>query len=117
MDPSKIEIAFAVSGGIGGIEQSWLIRGNGSVLHNTGQTYAIAPARVAQLLDELTTAGFFNLDATYEDIACADCFAYSISVNDGRQAKRVKMLDGGQLPDQARRIVELLREFVSALEP
>lgn len=72
---------------------------------------------MAQLLGELTAAGFFDLNETYEDIACADCFAYSISVNDGQRLKRVKMLDGGQLPEQARRVVGVLREFVSALEP
>ncbi|PJF47590.1 MAG: hypothetical protein D6709_01425 [Chloroflexi bacterium] len=114
---SEIEIAFQISGGIGGIERSWVIRGDGSVMDHNGKTYALPPAQVAQLLAELTAAGFFELDETYEDIACADCFAYSITVNDGQRAKRVRMLNGGQLPEQAQRVVGALREFVSALEP
>ncbi|BCX02204.1 MAG: hypothetical protein KatS3mg053_0142 [Candidatus Roseilinea sp.] len=116
-DSSEVEITFQISGGIGGIEQSWVIRDDGSVSDKTGKTYAVAPERVARLLNEVTAAGFFELDAAYEDIACADCFAYAITINDGKQSKRVTMLDGGQLPDRAKRVIELLRAFVSALEP
>ncbi len=114
---SKVEIAFEISGGIGGMTQSWIIRGDGSVVDHNGKAYALPPTQVAQLLGEITAAGFFDLNETYEDIACADCFAYSISVNDGQRAKRVRMLDGGQLPERAQRVVGALREFVLALEP
>jgi len=116
-DASKIEIVFEISGGIGGVEQSWIIRGDGSVQDQAGKTYAVPAIEVAQLLSEVTAAGFFDLAAAYEDIACADCFAYSISVNDGQRIKRVRMLDGGQLPEQAQQVIRLLRAFVSAFAP
>lgn len=87
------------------------------MVDHDGKVYALPPMQAAQLLGELTAAGFFDLNETYEDIACADCFAYSISVVHGQRAKRVEMLDGGQLPEQARPVVGVLREFVLAPEP
>ncbi|MCS6849354.1 MAG: hypothetical protein RMN52_16770 [Anaerolineae bacterium] len=117
-DSSEIEIFFEISGGIGGIRQSWTIRGNGEVLGREGKTYTMPPTRVAQLLYKLTSAGFFDLGAVYEEyVVCADCFEYLIQVNDGRRVKRVRIVDSGQLPDQVQQVVRILRGFVSELEP
>lgn len=113
-DASSNRIVFEIGGGIAGIRQSWTINADGSVQDQNGRTYAAPASEVTQLLSEVTAAGFFDLAESYEDIACADCFAYTITVSDGRRIKRVRMLDGGQLPDQAQQVIKLLRAFVSA---
>jgi hypothetical protein len=113
--PAGVEITFELSGGVGGQYALWTIRGDGQITRDNGESYTIPPERVAQLLDEITDAGFFDLRAVYKEVECADCFFYIIAVNDGRRAHRVSMLDSGQLPASAKQIVMLLRDFVSAL--
>jgi len=115
--PGAAEITFELSGGIGGQYALWTIRGDGRITRDNGESYTIPPERVAQLLDEITDAGFFDLKAVYKEAECADCFSYVIAVNDGRRTHRVSMLDSGQLPAQARQVVAALRGFVAGLAP
>jgi len=113
--PAAVEITFELSGGIGGQYALWTIRGDGRITRDNGERYSVPPERVAQLLDEITRAGFFDLQEVYKEAECADCFSYVIAVNDGRRTHRVSMLDSGQLPAPARQVVVVFREFVSAL--
>ncbi len=115
--PEEVEVIFEISGGFTGRYQSWTVFGDGRVLRDTGQTYAVSPERVAQLLGDIAAAGFFDLDATYDSPGCADCFAYFVSVGRAGRTQSVEMVDDGRLPTQAVEVVAVLRAFVSELEP
>jgi hypothetical protein len=111
------EITFEISGGIGGQYALWTIRSDGQVSRRDQagvEHYMVQPEEASRLMEALRTAGFFALRPVYEDVACADCFVYVITMNDGQRVHQVRALDAGNLPAEVQAVVNLLRNFVAS---
>ena len=111
------EITFEVSGGVGGQYVLWTIRSDGQVSWQNwagAEQYVVQPEEASRLMEALRTADFFALRPIYQNVMCADCFVYVITVNDGQRVHQVRALDAGDLPAEVQAVVNLLRNFVAS---
>jgi hypothetical protein len=111
------EITFEISGGIGGQYALWTIRSDGQVSRRDQagvERYMVQPEEASRLMEALRTAGFFALRPVYQNVMCADCFVYVITVNDGQRVHQVRALDAGDLPAEVQAVVRTLKSFVAS---
>ncbi len=110
------EITFEVSGGIGGQYVLWTIRSDGQVSRQDRAgvaQYVVQPEEASRLMEALRAAGFFALRPVYQEVMCADCFIYVITVNDGQRVHRVRALEA-TMPAEVQAVVNLLKNFIAS---
>lgn len=83
------------SGGFAGIQESWAIFLDGTVLSRDGKKGQLPPAEVSDLLRQIEAAGFFGWQQAYlPSTLCCDRFTYRLTVRLGDRTKTVSTMDG-----------------------
>lgn len=107
-------VIFKRSGGIGGVDESWVIFMDGRVETNTTVEPQLTAEEVSQLLGSLDSAGFFGLSGSYlpED-TCCDRFFYEITAVQETTFHTVTTLEA--TPDMPESLQQALQIVESAL--
>ena len=107
-------VIFKRTGGIGGLNEEWIIFTDGRIQTTSTTIPELSAERVSQLLNSLETAGFFELDDTYlpED-TCCDRFFYEITAVNNSTFHTVTTLE--DTPDMPEALQQTLRLIQNAL--
>ncbi|MDQ4076037.1 MAG: hypothetical protein M3220_07300 [Chloroflexota bacterium] len=121
-DPASEEesegmIVFERSGGFAGITEQWTIYSDGRVVNDKGSVWEVAPGEVQQLLDEIESLGFFDLEGKFiPKDPCCDFFTYVITVRDGDQENTVTTVDiAPNMPAALQEVIDKINQFLSNL--
>ena len=107
-------VIFKRSGGLAGLEETWTIFTDGRVETNSATQPELSTDAVAQLLNSLETAGFFELDERYlPDDTCCDRFLYEVTAVQGSNRHTVTTLEA--TPDMPEALQQTLRLIQTAL--
>lgn len=104
--PEDVAIVLRREGGFAGRKDLWTIYNAGRVESNKGETQQIGPEAVRALLQDLAANGFFELQDRYINPGCADCYEYTLTVNDQGKTKTVQANDAGKMPDTLRQSID-----------
>jgi hypothetical protein len=112
-------LSYQRSGGFAGLDETWLIYGDGRIVEPNGNETLIEPEQVAQLLVDLEEAGFFQLDPTYEpENPCCDRFTYVLTAQVGERANRMSAVDGVEsVPEELWDSLAIVRLFIERNTP
>lgn len=98
--PAGLSGSIRVSGGIAGIDETWVLAADGTVNGPLGRSGSLAPDQVEALADAVIDARFFDFDAEYlpED-RCCDRFTYELTITQGGRTHTVATVDAADAPD------------------
>ena len=113
--PEPISGTIHVSGGIAGIDETWSLAADGTVIGPNAQTGRISDADLAALRAAITAAGFFDLDAEYlPDDTCCDRFTYVLSLTVADRTNTVTTIDAAEAPQTLFALIGTFRGALSA---
>ena len=114
--PAGLLIAYHLSGGLAGVDETWMIFADGRIT-NPGQLAGqVEPEAAAGLAAAIQALGFFEMQSSYLPAnTCCDRFSYEITlIMDGR-AHRVSALEAEPgAPEAFWQAVRLIKDFLSA---
>ncbi len=88
-------IVYSRSGGFAGTSDSWTVYGDGRYLSNDGSEFMLDTGKLAALLAELDSLGFFDLEIKSDPFSsCADCFTYQLAISYDGRVNEVTWRDG-----------------------
>ncbi|MCA9919109.1 MAG: hypothetical protein KC445_14205 [Anaerolineales bacterium] len=107
-------VIFKRSGGVLGLEESWVIFADGPVESNTTIEPSLSAEDVNYLLDNLDSVGFFDLGGSYlpED-TCCDRFFYEITAVQDTTFHTVTTLEA--TPDMPEALQQAIKLIETAL--
>jgi hypothetical protein len=106
-------IVYERSGGIAGETNTWKIYADGRVVDGEGNEWQVAPAQVEELLADLETMGFFELDESYMPLdTCCDRFTYTLVVGTDGGAHRVTTIDDSDAPEAVWNALDSVSTFI-----
>lgn len=106
-------IVYERSGGVAGETNTWKIYADGRVVDGEGNEWQVAPAQVEQLLADLETMGFFELDESYVPLdTCCDRFTYTLVVGTDGGAHRVTTIDDSDAPEAVWNALDSVSTFI-----
>ncbi|HAX82450.1 MAG TPA: hypothetical protein DCY40_07790 [Actinobacteria bacterium] len=104
-----------ISGGIAGIDETWMLAADGTVLGPEEYLGAMTSDDRARLEAAIDAAGFFDLDSEYlPDDQCCDRFLYELTVTRGGVTHSVTTLDGADAPEA---LFLLINTFLEVVRP
>ena len=111
---SNTAVIFKRSGGIAGLNEAWTIFTDGRVETNSPTQPNLSAEEVAQLLENLASSGFFELNSSYlpED-TCCDRFLYELTAVQDNTIHTVKTIEA--TPDMPEALQQALRLVQAAL--
>lgn len=114
--PDDVVIRFQVSGGFAGIEEEWLIYGDGRVHGPDDWQGAVDSEKVAALLVAIDSARFFEMDDSYVPLnSCCDRLNYALAVRQGEHVKIVRTIDAAPTqPASLNGVIEAVRALLAA---
>ena len=107
-------VIFKRSGGIAGVNETWVVFTDGAVETNSTTQPELSAAAVEQLLRSLESSGYFELENSYlpED-TCCDRFLYEITAVQNSTYHTVTTLEA--TPDMPEALQQSLRLIQTAL--
>ena len=104
---------LAMSGGLEGRQDTWVLEADGTVLGPDGYTGTVSAADRDRLAAAVEAADFFNLDAEYlpED-QCCDRFTYVITITLGAETHTVTTIDAADAPEGLFDVIEVFLDVV-----
>jgi len=104
-----------LSGGLEGLDQTWIIEADGTVLGPDGYLGQLDADARARLEAAITGADFFELDDEYlPDDICCDRFLYEVTITRGGQTHTVTTLDAADAPES---LFVLIQTFLDVARP
>ena len=104
-----------LSGGLEGLDQTWIIEADGTVLGPDGYLGQLAADARARLEAAITAADFFDLDDEYlPDDICCDRFLYEVTITRGGETHTVTTLDAADAPES---LFVLIQTFLDVARP
>ena len=101
-------ITFSKHGGLKGGDDVWTVNAGGAVQAGKSVKGTLAPDTLKKLVADIEAAGFFDLQDSYKNAKCNDCFEYVITVNNNGKTKSVSAIDDGHLPPTLLKVLETL---------
>lgn len=103
------------SGGFAGLDETWRLESDGTVLGPDGYVGSADPDAVAALIAAADAAGFFQLEDEYLPAdQCCDRFLYELTLSRGDDTHTVITLDGADAPES---LFRLIQDFLTAVHP
>ena len=106
---------LAMSGGLEGRQDTWVLEADGTVLGPDGYTGTVSAADRARLAAAVEAADFFHLDPEYlpED-QCCDRFTYVITITLGAETHTVTTIDAADAPEG---LFDVIGVFLDVVRP
>ena len=104
-------LVFQWRGGFAGRNDLWTIYAGGLIRNNKDQQFEVPPETITNLMQQLDTLGFYDLQDRYE-AACDDCFEYTIYAYKGGERKTVYAIDNGALPEPLMKAMQAIKDVV-----
>ena len=104
-----------ISGGIAGIDETWVLAADGTILGPGSHVGLLTADQRARLEAAIVAAGFFDLDSEYlpED-PCCDRFNYEVTITSGGRTHTVATIDGADAPES---LFTLIGTFLEVVRP
>jgi hypothetical protein len=117
--PEGVVLSYQRSGGIAGMDESWLVYEDGRIEGPDGLVSNSEPAQVEQLLADLEEAGFFGLDSqTTPENPCCDRYVYVLTVRAGEQAQQMTAVEAVEsVPAELWDSLEIVQAFLEPHTP
>ena len=113
--PAGLSGSIRVSGGIAGIDETWVLESDGTVLGPDGYVGTLSAADRSSLEATVAAAGFFDLDAEYLPVdQCCDRFTYRVTITRGEDTHTVTTIDAAEAPES---LFALIQVFLEAVRP
>lgn len=113
---SSLSGSLRVSGGIAGVDDTWVLEADGTVLGPRGATGRITLDGLARLEAAVAAADFFALDAEYlPGDQCCDRFTYVLTLADGLRTNSVTTIDAAAAPAALFALIDVFREVVQSV--
>ena len=114
--PTSIVLAFELSGGFAGITQKWEVFENGVISKDGDEEFHVSSVEVVQLVRKITNLGFFELSLQKPGLgSCADCFTYTLTVQEDGRSKTIFWMDGqSDFPEALTKIMQEVNSFFAS---
>lgn len=112
-------IVYQRSGGFAGVQEQWAIYPDGQIVASDGRQWQVPSEQVEQLLAEIETLGFFEMDGSYMPLdTCCDRFTYVIMVrHHDDTVKTVTTIDASpDTPPELWRVIDEMSSLVTIPE-
>lgn len=94
--PEGAALLFARSGGIAGLNERWVVYGDGRIVDVNGAETKVDPAAVTAVLQIIQASGFEAFQGQYGDNSGADKIATTLAVRMNGAVKAVTHYDGAE---------------------
>jgi len=116
-----VVVVFERGGGFAGVQEKWTIYADGAItLAEDGQVAAqetgrVTAEQVSDLLAGIDGLGFFEMQDSYTNDECADCFQYTVTVTSGGVTKTVNTIDAAKdAPPELGQVLTLIQTMLPA---
>ncbi len=114
--PSGAVIVFKRSGGLAGVDETWVIYPDGRIVGADGTAFQAPAEAVDDLLTNLEELNLKNLAGDYTPLnPCCDRFFYELSIDIKGLKLLIKTADGASgVPEAVWQALDLVSEFIAA---
>ena len=108
-------LTYNRSGGLAGIDETLVVRSEGTVFDKQGQKVAADESKLSALVAEINQVDFSKFQAdTSKGSRCNDCFITKLTFEKGGVTQTIVMVDDGstQIPDELQSILLKIVEIV-----
>jgi hypothetical protein len=107
-------LIFQRTGGLMGVADHWSIFPDGRIVANNGQEVQVEPERIQQLLTDVKSLGFFEMNKAYmPKNTCCDRFTYIIIARDADKIHSVTTIDAApNAPPALWQIIEAIHRLI-----